>query len=89
VQCCGAKRRLLTRECNQHEQYPPFATYPDAIKKAVNLIGQNKTDDAKRVLRTALSTQIVTQTIIPQPVVNAVESLEKKSRILGRKERPD
>ena len=73
----------------------PLATYPDAIKSAVKLIDQNKKDDAKLVLQTALNTQVVTDTVIPLPVVKAREALksaeslaEKKNRTKDDNDRP-
>ncbi len=65
----------------------PLATYPDAIKAAVNLIDQNKKEDAKRLLQTALNTQVVTETIIPLPVVKAQESLKTAETLAEKKER--
>ena len=35
----------------------PLATYPGAIKDAVKLIDENKTDEAKSALQNALNTQ--------------------------------
>jgi hypothetical protein len=65
----------------------PLATYPDAIKSAVKLIDQNKKDEAKRVLQTALNTQVVTNTIIPLPLVNAQEALKTAERLAEKKNR--
>jgi Zn-dependent M32 family carboxypeptidase len=65
----------------------PLATYPDAIKLAVKLIDQNKNDDAKRVLQKALSTQVVTDTIIPLPVVRAQEALRSAETLAEKKDR--
>ena len=65
----------------------PLATYPDAIKSAVKLIDQNKKDEAKRVLQTALNTQVVTDTIIPLPVVKAQEALKNAESLAEKKDR--
>ena len=65
----------------------PLATYPDAIKRAVKLIDENKTDAAKQVLQTALNTQVITETIIPLPVVRAEESLKTAETLAERKDR--
>jgi hypothetical protein len=62
----------------------PLATYPDAIKAAVKLIDDNKPDAAKQVLQTALNTQVITDTIIPLPVVRA-EGLLKTAEGLAEK----
>jgi hypothetical protein len=65
----------------------PLATYPDAIKSAVKLIDQNKKDEAKRVLQTALNTQVLTDTIIPLPVVKAQEALKSAEGLAEKKDR--
>ncbi len=65
----------------------PLATYPDAIKSAVKLIDQNKKDEAKRVLQTALNTQVVTDTVIPLPLVKAQEALKSAESLAEKKNR--
>ncbi len=65
----------------------PLATYPAAIKDAAKLIDQNKLDDAKGVLQAALNTQVVTETIIPLPVVNAQTSLKEAEVLAEKKDR--
>ena len=65
----------------------PLATYPAAIKQAARLIDQNKIDDAKRVLQTALNTQVITQTIVPLPIVSAENSLKEASTLAEKKDR--
>jgi hypothetical protein len=65
----------------------PLATYPDAIRSAVKLIDQHKLDAAKRVLQTALNTQVVTETIVPLPIVQAQESLKTAEDLAQKKDR--
>jgi hypothetical protein len=65
----------------------PLATYPDAIKSAVRLIDQNNKDEAKRVLQTALNTQVVTDTVIPLPVVKAQEALKSAESLAEKRNR--
>jgi YfdX protein len=65
----------------------PLATYPDAIKRAVKLIDEHKPDDAKRVLQTALNTQVVIDTVIPLPVVKAQEFLKTAENLAKKKDR--
>jgi hypothetical protein len=65
----------------------PLATYPDAIKSAVKFIDQNKKDEAKRVLQAALNTQVVTDTIIPLPVVKAQDALKTAEGLAAKKSR--
>jgi hypothetical protein len=62
----------------------PLGTYPDAIKQAAKLIDDGKQDQAKTVLQTALNTLVVTNTIIPLPVV-ATQSLLKDAETLAEK----
>lgn len=62
----------------------PLATYPEAIKSAVRLIDKGRIDEAKAVLQTALSTLVVTDRIIPLPVVIA-ENLLKDAQALAEK----
>jgi hypothetical protein len=65
----------------------PLATYPDAIKRAATLIDQNRSDAAKGVLQAALNTQVITETVIPLPVVNAQESLKAAESLAEKKDR--
>ena len=55
----------------------PLATYPDAIRRAVRLVDEEKTEEAKAVLQTALNTLVITDVIIPLPVVAAENLLEE------------
>lgn len=65
----------------------PLATYPGAMKQAVALIDQNKTRDAKRVLQEALNTQVITETIIPLPLVRAQDALASAEKLAEKKQR--
>lgn len=65
----------------------PLATYPAAIKDAAKLIDENKTNEAKNALQTALNTQVVTETIIPLPVVKAQTSLKEAETLAEKKDR--
>jgi hypothetical protein len=65
----------------------PLATYPAAIKQAAKLIDQNKIDDAKGVLQAALNTQVVTQTIVPLPIVNTEAALKEAGTLAEKKDR--
>ncbi len=56
--------------------YLPLATYPDAIKLAVNLMSQGKKDEASAVLVNALNTLLVTDSRIPLPVLRAEEYIK-------------
>jgi len=54
----------------------PLATYPDAIRRAVRLVDEEKMEEAKAVLQTALNTLVITDVIIPLPVVATENLLE-------------
>jgi len=51
----------------------PLATYPDALKETAKLIHNNKVDEAEVVLATALNTLVVTETIVPIPLLEATD----------------
>ncbi len=65
----------------------PLATYPDAIKKAAKLIDEGKTDEAKKELQLALNTLVVTDTIIPLPVVTAEKYLKEAETLAEKGDR--
>jgi len=65
----------------------PLATYPAAIKDAVRSIDANKIDEAKATLQAALNTQVLTETIIPLPVVYAGESLKEAETLAEKTDR--
>jgi hypothetical protein len=65
----------------------PLATYPAAIKEAVKLIDREKIEEAKRVLQTALNTQVVTETVIPLPIVNAQAFLKTAETLAEKTDR--
>ena len=62
----------------------PLETYPEALKLAAAKLDQGQLDEAASVLEKALTTQVVTDLIIPLPVVRArfalasAESLAEK-----------
>lgn len=64
----------------------PLATYPAAIKAVTPLIDKGKIAEAKIALGNALRTLVITDHIIPLPVVRAEEMLLKAEKIA---EKPD
>ncbi|MBX2986730.1 MAG: YfdX family protein [Bdellovibrionaceae bacterium] len=62
----------------------PLATYPQAIKAVARLIDENMLNEAKTALEAALSTLVVTDVIIPLPVLRA-ELLLKEAEKLAEK----
>lgn len=67
----------------------PLATYPSALKKAAKLIDENKSAEAKTVLQTALDTMVVTDVVVPLPVVGARINLEKAEDLAKKKNRTE
>ncbi len=67
----------------------PLATYPSALKKAAKLIDENKISEAKGVLQTALDTLVVTDVVVPLPVVGARINLENAEELAKKKNRTD
>jgi hypothetical protein len=65
----------------------PLATYPEAIKAAAKFIDEDKVDDAKRTLQTALDTLVVTETVIPLPVNDAQVALSDAEKLAKKKDR--
>lgn len=65
----------------------PLATYPAAMREATRLIDQNKIDQAKDVITTALSTVVMTTTIIPLPVAKADYLLDQAEKLSMKKNR--
>ena len=64
-------------------------TYPAALKQAAALLHQGKSQEAKAVLETALSTIVVEDIIIPLPLVRAQLALEGARSLLEKKKRTD
>ena len=65
----------------------PLATYPDAIKAVVPLIDRGEIGEAKTVLQLALNTLVITENVIPLPIVRAQLMLEEANAILDSEER--
>lgn len=59
----------------------PLATYPNALKETAKLIHDNKIDEAKVVLDLALNTLVVTEKIIPIPLVEATELIAEAAKV--------
>ncbi|MBT8142614.1 MAG: YfdX family protein [Gammaproteobacteria bacterium] len=67
----------------------PLATYPDAIKNAVRLIDEDKPEEAKFALQTALNTLVVNKTVMPLPVMTAASLLEEAESLAEKNERSE
>jgi hypothetical protein len=67
----------------------PLATYPDAIKAITPLIDEGKIEEAKRELQDTLNTLVVTDTVIPLPVMRAEAYIEEAEKLTEKKERTE
>lgn len=67
----------------------PLATYPDAIKKAAKLIDDGKIEEAKQTLQIALNTLMITDTVIPLPVVTAENQLKEAEKLAEKPNRSE
>jgi len=61
----------LKSELRIKTAYLPLASYPDAMLEAASLINNDKTEEAKATIATALNTLVVTEEILPIPVIAA------------------
>ncbi|EPC0083353.1 TPA: heat resistance protein YfdX1, partial [Escherichia coli] len=59
----------------------PMATYPAAIKSAARLVDSGKIDEAKAELARALNTLVVTQVVLPLPVLRAEAAIAKAEKL--------
>lgn len=65
----------------------PLATYPGAIKAVVPLIDNGKKDEAMAGLQAALNTLVITDHIIPLPLVRTQEILKKSETLVEKPKR--
>jgi len=59
----------------------PLATYPDAITAIAPLIDEGKIDEAKESLQTALNTIVVSEHVVPLPVLRAEALLDQAEEL--------
>lgn len=71
VQAAREILAILASEMRIQTTHIPLASYPDAIKAIVPLIDDGKIDEAKADLQLALNTLVVTEEIIPLPLLRA------------------
>jgi hypothetical protein len=67
----------LMSEVRIHTVNLPLASYPTALSTAARLMEQKRNDDAEAVLNTALGTLVLTDRIIPIPMLVARRELEQ------------
>lgn len=65
----------------------PLASYPDAIKAITPLIDDGKIDAAKAGLQVALNTIVISNDVIPLPVIRAKNLLKNAEALAENKER--
>jgi len=75
----GARALLygLMSEVRVHTTNLPLGSYPTALSTAARLLEQNKSEEAAAVLETALNTLVLTDHIIPIPMLLARYELEE------------
>jgi len=59
----------------------PVATYPDALKLAASYLHDGKTEQAREVLATALSTLVEDVVVVPIPIIKAAALIDTASKI--------
>lgn len=59
----------------------PLATYPDAIKAITPLIDDGKIEEAKRGIQTALNTLVLTDHVVPLPILRSEALLERAEEL--------
>jgi membrane-associated HD superfamily phosphohydrolase len=67
----------------------PLQTYPQAIVAVTPLIDQGKIAEAKEALQAALNTVVVTEHILPLPLVRAEEKLTKAEELAQKDARSE
>ena len=65
----------------------PLASYPEAIKAVTPLIDDGKLDEAKADLAAALHTLVITDHVIPLPVVRAESMLAQAEELTEKEDR--
>lgn len=65
----------------------PLATYPDAIKAITPLIDDGKIAEARRSLQAALNTVVITEQVVPLPVLRSEALLKRAEELAGKSDR--
>jgi tetratricopeptide (TPR) repeat protein len=64
----------------------PLVSYPDALKLSAKYLHDNKIDEARAVLETALSTLVEERVVLPIPILKA-EGLIKASSLIAKSDK--
>ncbi len=67
----------------------PLATYPDAIKVISPLIDDGKIDEARAALESALNTLVVTEQVVPLPIIRSQAMLTIAEALADQKNRTE
>lgn len=67
----------------------PLATYPKAIKAITPLIDDGKIDEAKRALQAALNTVVITDQVVPLPILRSEALLKRAEELAETAERSE
>lgn len=67
----------------------PLATYPAALLRATAQIDDGAIEEAKRTLTTALATMIVTEDVIPLPILRAEHFIDAAEEALEQADAPE
>ncbi len=70
----------LASEIRVRNIYLPLEAYPNAMLKAAGLIKQGKPDEAKEVIVSALNTLVVSEEVLPLPVISAQALLDQTEK---------
>ena len=89
VQAARHALSLLASETRIQTTHIPLATYPKAIAEIAPLIDAGKVDEAKANLQLALNTLVVTEDVIPLPVLRATALLKAAEELANNDERTE
>lgn len=77
---------LLQSDVTETVTYLPMASYPDAIRQAVRQLADEKVEEAKETLATAMNTLVVADVrVVPIPLLAARSLIDEASKIDKKK----
>ncbi len=79
----------LASEVDIKTTYIPLGTYPLALKSAAALIKDDKVDEAKVVLGTALGTLVSDVVALPLPILNSVALIDDAKKLSEKADRTE
>ena len=81
VQAAREVLDILASEMRIQTTQIPLGSYPEAIKAIVPLIDAGKIEEAKRDLQLTLNTLVVTEEILPLPIIRATAMLKAAEKL--------